>query len=294
MLQFLGNKDDSTIIRIAAYAALVIPFFIMTLKFIGTMVSGSLSMQAALIDSISDIISSVFVIASVHISQKPENEDYQFGYGKVQPLGALVQAIFIFASGVFFIIEAYQNISYSQEIRHTGLAIVLILISLISLIILTNLQKYVINKTDSLIIKSSFLHFHMDVFIDIAVLLSILLGHYFNIFFIDSVFGIIFTIYILTNACRLVKRAFDELIDKSFSKQDMEVLRQVLSNYNEVTVDTILTRQAGGKKFINLRLLIDEKWKFSEVYAVTEAIKIDLSNHFKSVMTHVEVVALKS
>lgn len=294
MLQFLGNKDDSTIIRIAAYAALVIPFFIMTLKFIGTMVSGSLSMQAALIDSISDIISSVFVIASVHISQKPENEDYQFGYGKVQPLGALVQAIFIFASGVFFIIEAYQNISYSQEIRHTGLAIVLILISLISLIILTNLQKYVINKTDSLIIKSSFLHFHMDVFIDIAVLLSILLGHYFNIFFIDSVFGIIFTIYILTNACRLVKRAFDELIDKSFSKQDMEVLRQVLSNYNEVTVDTILTRQAGGKKFINLRLLIDEKWKFSEVYAVTEAIKSDLSNHFKSVMTHVEVVALKS
>lgn len=291
MMQILGNKDDSTIIRIAAYAALVIPFFIMSLKLVGTMITGSLSMQAALIDSISDLISSVFVIASVHISQKPENDEYQFGFGKVQPLGALVQSIFIFASGIFFMIEAYQNLSYTQEIRHTGPAIVLIAVSLVSLVVLTSLQKYVIAKTDSLIIKSSFLHFHMDVFIDLAVLASILLGHYCNFYFVDSIFGIVFTIYILKCACGLTKSALCELVDKSFSKQEKTLVLGIIQAHKEVkSVEKILTRQAGEKKFINLQIALDPNMKCVDAYHLTESIRVDLEAKIKQVMTHIEIV----
>lgn len=290
--QILGNKDDSTIIRIAAYAALVIPICIMLLKFVGTMISGSLSMQAALIDSISDIISSAFVFASVRISQKPKTEDYQFGFGKVQPLGALVQSIFIFASGIFFMIEAYQNLSYVQEIRNIRPALALIGSSLVLLLILTTLQKYVIKKTDSLIIKSSFLHFHLDVFLDVAVFSSILLSHYFNIFFIDSIFGIIFTSFILFSAAKLVRRAFDELMDKSFSRSEIAKLRRIAAKYESVLgIDEILTRQAGESRFIVLSVAMPGVLSCSDVCADIARLKSDISSEFKNSLIHVEVLA---
>lgn len=293
MWAILGNKDDSYIIKIAAYAALFIPIMIMLLKLSGTMITGSLSMQAALIDSISDIISSIFVIASVYISQRPENENYQFGFSKVESLGALVQSIFIFASGIFFVIETYHNLFYQQEVRHSWAAMILICISMTLLLLLTKLQKYVINKTDSLIIKSSFLHFHMDVFIDIGVLASIFVGYYFKIYYIDSVFGISFTAYILFNAYKLVKTALDDLIDRSFSKEDMSKLNNIIKSYDKFKVTKILTRRSGVRKFINIQIMMDSDFQLGKVCSITENLKNDICKIFKNSMIYVDVISDK-
>lgn len=288
----LHKKQDTTIIRIAAYAAFIIPFFVMLLKITVCMMTGSLSVQASFIDSASDLISSAVMIISIYISQKPANKIFQYGFGKVEALGALIQSVFIFASGIFVCLEAYESIVFNEEVRFSFTALSLIVFSSLLLFSLTKLQKYVIKRTDSLIIKASCIHFHMDILLDLGVMASLCINHLFGMHYIDSIFGLLFTMYIFRNSFSIMMKSFEVLLDKSMSEDQTNEIRKILQNTPKVMhIAEIRTRFSGLKKIIMISIYLNPSLTIAETDEIKKQIITKITDIHKDSLILIDTSA---
>ena len=63
--------------------------------------TGSVSILAALVDSLMDIAASLTNLLVVRYSLQPADEEHTFGHGKAESLAALAQSMFISGSALF-------------------------------------------------------------------------------------------------------------------------------------------------------------------------------------------------
>lgn len=292
MFKFLNlhQKGDNAIVRFAANAAFLIPFCIMCLKLFGYIITDSISLKASFIDSVSDIIASLVIIASIKISQKPANSAFQFGYGKVEALGSLIQSLFIFISGIYLFMEAIQSFIHKEEVKYSGIAIAIVITTCLLLFLLTRIQKYVISRTDSLIIKASFLHFHLDILFDIGVLITLLLNDLFHLRYLDSIFGVCFTMYLFRNSFTIIKKSFEVLLDKSMSEKSKDQIKNILLRYQEIRyVEYVKTRISGMQKLITLKFYMDPNETLENVEKIKEAVIKDIFAVHKNCVIVIDV-----
>jgi divalent metal cation (Fe/Co/Zn/Cd) transporter len=70
------------------------------IKIVGGILGNSYALIADGIESMLDILSSLVVWGSLQYSTQPADEEHPYGYGKVEPLAALVVATALFAAAV--------------------------------------------------------------------------------------------------------------------------------------------------------------------------------------------------
>ncbi len=79
-------------------------------KIIGGILGNSYALIADGIESMLDIMSSLVVWGSLRFSTQPADEEHPYGYGKVEPLAALVVATALFAAAIGITIQSIREI----------------------------------------------------------------------------------------------------------------------------------------------------------------------------------------
>lgn len=70
--------------------------------------TGSVSILAALVDSLVDIAASLTNLLVVRYSLQPADEEHTFGHGKAESLAALAQSMFISGSALFLFLRRHS------------------------------------------------------------------------------------------------------------------------------------------------------------------------------------------
>jgi ferrous-iron efflux pump FieF len=73
--------------------------------------TGSVSILAALVDSLVDIAASLTNLLVVRYSLQPADEEHTFGHGKAESLAALAQSMFISGSALFLFLTGIQHLA---------------------------------------------------------------------------------------------------------------------------------------------------------------------------------------
>lgn len=90
------------LVTTAAIAATVLASLLLIIKIIAWWYTGSVSVLAALVDSLVDIGASLTNLLVVRYSLQPADNDHTFGHGKAESLAALAQSMFISGSALFY------------------------------------------------------------------------------------------------------------------------------------------------------------------------------------------------
>ncbi len=75
--------------------------------------TGSVSILAALVDSLVDIAASLTNLLVVRYSLQPADEEHTFGHGKAESLAALAQSMFISGSALFLFLTGIQHLAFA-------------------------------------------------------------------------------------------------------------------------------------------------------------------------------------
>ena len=94
-------------------------------KIVGGILGNSYALIADGVESMLDIVSSLVVWGSLRISTQPPNERYPYGYGKVEPLSALVVATALQAAAIGIAIQSIREIFTPH---HTPAAFTLVIL----------------------------------------------------------------------------------------------------------------------------------------------------------------------
>jgi cation diffusion facilitator family transporter len=140
-------------------------------------------------------------------------------------------------------------------------------------------QTYVFKRTGSLVVSADKLHYFSDLLANIAVIISIKLsGEY---WFLDPLFGIVISLYIIHGSYRLFLISIRNLVDEEFTSEDRQKILQVIKNHEQITgVHDLKTRRASNKVFIQFHLEMDGDMSLYQAHQLSEKIMYDLLNIF--------------
>lgn len=261
----------------ATWAAIGVAFILVATKTFAWWISGALTIQASLLDSLSDFFSSLVNFLAVRYSRKPANDEYRFGHGKAEALAGFVQSILIIASTSWIVIHAYQHHSMLHHIEHHSLAIGVMIFSTLITLALVLFQFYTIKRTNSIAIKADFLHYQADILSNIAAIVALVSLSWFAITWIDTAFGIGIAIFLLVGSWSILKQSSNILMDKELDlsvRQD--ILKYILSHPKVIEAHDLRTRSTGQQDFIQVHITLDPTLSLKQAHIISDEIEITL------------------
>jgi ferrous-iron efflux pump FieF len=247
---------------------------LITLKVFAYVMTDSVSMLSTLIDSLLDAAASLLNLFAVRAALTPADKEHRFGHGKAEPLAAMGQSTFIGGSAVFLVVEAGNRMFNPSPVQNTGLGIVVMAISIAATIALVTFQRRVIRRTGSVAIKADSLHYLGDLFVNCAVIVSLLLWRQFSWTFTDPVFAVAIAAYILFTAWQVAHTALDLLMDRELPDDARRKIRDVALAHREVRdIHDLRTRSSGQATFIQFHLELDGNTLLSRAHTISDEVE---------------------
>ncbi|MCV2502847.1 MAG: cation diffusion facilitator family transporter, partial [Neisseriaceae bacterium] len=186
----VNNQVHSKILLLASIASIIVALTLIILKTWAGLKTGSVSVLASLMDSLTDLLASIINLIGISIGLKPADENHNFGHAKAEGISSLIQATFILGSAVFLIFSAADRLAHPQPIEQTQIAIFVMIITILMTGALSLFQHYVMKKTNSLSLEADALHYASDFLLNGSVILALILIQ-FGYTSVDSIFAMI-------------------------------------------------------------------------------------------------------
>lgn len=167
------NQSYGRLVSRAAIAATAMASALLLIKIFAWWYTGSVSILAALVDSLVDIAASLTNLLVVRYSLQPADEEHTFGHGKAESLAALAQSMFISGSALFLFLTGIQHLVRPEPLQAAGVGVVVTLIALVSTLALVTFQRWVVRKTQSQAVRADMLHYQSDVMMNGAILVAL-------------------------------------------------------------------------------------------------------------------------
>src|SRR5262245_44652758 len=107
------------LMRRATYASVAVAALLIVVKSVAWMITGSVSMLSALLDSLLDSAASVVNLLAVRHALTPPDPEHRFGHGKAEPLAGLAQAAFVTGSSLLLALEAINRLASPRPITNS-------------------------------------------------------------------------------------------------------------------------------------------------------------------------------
>ena len=235
-----------------------VAFVLTILKLTVGIFSGSVAVLASAIDSVLDLFVSVFNYFAISNSEKPADEQFNYGRGKIEALASVIEGTIITLSGLFLFYVAINKYITGEISAYAQTSIIVMIISLSITIALVIYLNKIAKDTNNMVIKADALHYKADIWANIAVLVSLVLVYLTENEIFDVVIGSLIAVYIIYSAYELIQEGVLVLLDSSLDEDITSQIQTIINNEDEVNdFHWLKTRTAGKNNFVDVHLVFD-------------------------------------
>ncbi|MBU3894926.1 CDF family cation-efflux transporter FieF [Serratia rubidaea] len=274
------EQQYARLVKSAAVAATVMASTLLLIKIVAWYITGSVSLLAALVDSLVDIAASLTNLLVVRYALQPADEEHTFGHGKAESLAALAQSMFVSGSALFLFLTGFQHLYAPETLRAPAVGIVVTIIALLSTLLLVTYQRWVVRKTRSQAVRADMLHYQSDVMMNGAILIAVGLSWY-GFQRADALFALGIGVYILYSALRMGYEAVQSLLDRALPDDERRAIIEVVSAWPGIKgAHDLRTRQSGPTRFIQLHLEMEDNLPLMQAHILAEQVEKALLHRF--------------
>ena len=277
------------------YLSIVAAIVTILLKFYAYYVTGSMGFMSDALESFVNLFAAVFGLVMLHISQRPADEDHEYGHGKAEYFSSATEGALILIAAFGIIWSAIPRIIEPKPLENinTGLLFSLLAsaVNLLVGFILINNGK----KKKSLLVESDGRHLMTDVWTSVGVIAGIVIVKFTGWLIIDPVIAILVALNIIYTGYKLISRSASGLMDAVIPEEDTRKIMAYLDSLKEQGIDyhSLMTRMSGQRKFISLHLLVPGEWSVKQGHDMADQVEetiIGLFDEPVTVSTHIEPV----
>ncbi|EOV9657531.1 CDF family cation-efflux transporter FieF [Cronobacter turicensis] len=267
------NHDYARLVSRAALAATLVATLLLIIKIFAWWYTGSVSILAALVDSLVDIAASLTNLFVVRYSLQPADEEHTFGHGKAESLAALAQSMFISGSALFLFLTGIQHLIQPEPMRAPLVGIVVTMAALVTTLMLVTFQRWVVRKTRSQAVRADMLHYQSDVMMNTAILVALALAWY-GLHRADALFALGIGVWILYSALRMGYEAVQSLLDRALPDDERQAIVDIIAAWPDVRgAHDLRTRQSGPTRFIQLHLEMEDNLPLVQAHLIAEQVE---------------------
>lgn len=262
-------------------------------KIIGGILGNSYALIADGVESMLDIMSSLVVWGSLRISTQPPNEQFPYGFGKVEPLSALVVATALLAAAIGIAIQSIREILTPH---HSPAAFTLLI--LVGVVITKEVMFRVLFRTGTSIgskaMQTDAWHHRSDSLTSVAAFVGISIALFAGQGYeaADDWAALVAAVVIAFNGTRLFRSAWREVLDAAPPREVIEHVRAVAEAVAGVTeIEKCRIRKSGLGMFVDLHVVIDGGMSVRNGHALSHEVKDQLLREIagvQDVLVHIE------
>jgi cation diffusion facilitator family transporter len=264
--------------------------FLIILKIVAGIMSGSVSIISEAIHSSMDLMAAIIAFFSVRVSDNPPDSRHPYGHGKIENISGVVEAILIFIAAGWIIIEAVKKFMGEPfELQSIGIGSAVMFVSAIVNIIVSKKLYKVARETRSVALEADALHLKTDVYTSLGVAIGLGLILITGVHWLDPVVAILVAFLIIKESYSMMRKAFNPLLDEAWQADEVEDLEKNLNEMN-VNYHQLRTRIAGNYRFLDLHIELPKDLSVESAHQYCDKIEETLITRFENlnVTIHVE------
>ncbi len=232
------------------------------LLFVGKLVAWRLTNSDAVfsdaMESIVNIIAAFMGLYSLYLAAKPQDENHPYGHGKVEFITSGIEGALIIFAGIIIIIQSINSLlnkNVPQKLDW-GMAIVAATAIINYVMGYISYKKGV--KQNSMVLQSSGKHLQSDTITTAGVVLSLIVVHLTNWFWLDAVVALVFGGYIMLVGYKIVRKSLGGIMDEA----DTGMLERLSSFLNQnrrpewIDIHNMKIQQFGSHLHIDAHLTL--------------------------------------
>ena len=286
----MATADMARLMRWATYASLAVAVTLILAKTLAWILTDSVSLLAALIDSTLDAFASLVNLLAVRHAVTPADREHRFGHGKAEALAGLAQAAFIAGSAGLLLLQSSRRLLNPVPLESWGSGIVVMLFSIAATLALLLFQRYVIRRTGSTAIRADALHYRSDFLLNGSVILALWLAAKDWVGF-DALIAIGIALYVLYSAWAIVRQSLDDLMDRELPTGERELIEQIATSHPEVRgMHDLRSRRSGMATFLQLHLEVDDNLSLLEAHTISDEVEWKLQETYPTaeIIIHID------
>ena len=252
--------------------------------------SHSYALIADALHNAGDVIAIVITYIALNIGTRETTFQYTFGFIKAEMMAAFVNTLFLFATMFYMIYESMIRLFHPEPIAAEYMVIVgmvAVVANGISAYMLKNLgvascasshshdDKHHHDHQDANL-QSAYLHMLSDALISFGVVIAGVVIYFYEIYSIDAVLTIAFSVYILFHAYPLLKTSFLSLMDANAHLISEQALHDIIHAESQVLEyhDLHITKPSTQHDFISFHIVLaDDCAQLRDTEAISQRIR---------------------
>lgn len=268
----LSDTGRATVIASAVALALVL------IKVTVGISSGAMVLIASAVDSGLDFMVSVFNHFAVRKSEKPSDRQFNYGRGKFEGLAAFVEGLVIALSSLILIYTAILKIIHEDfDIQPTPALVVMVISTVLTAVLVIYLRR-VAKRTGSLVVKADSLHYQMDLYTNLGILVALAVIYFQNWPLIDPVISILIAIYILYTSTELIREGAEMLLDKALPEEIIRKIEALIPNASSHihSFHQLKTRRSASVNFVDVHLVFNQEISLMEAHRASDEVEKEI------------------
>lgn len=269
----------SSVAKKVGIVGIISNFFLLCGKLLVGLIFKSQGLIADAVNSFGDVFSSIITYVGGKISEKPADEDHEFGHGKAEFIASFLIGIFMVMVSIDTLYSGVMSIIRKEVFTFSYF---LIIVPVVTIIIKGALCWYCTKKHkqyNSLLILSNAKDHRNDIVLSIGVIIGIVFG-YFGYYFVDSIVGILISGVIIITGIKIIKEAYDVLIDKCI---DIEIVNEMKNRVEKIQgvnhLDSIKSKPTGNMHMLIVKVSVNSEMTVRESHNIAAEIRTDLREY---------------
>ena len=242
----LAAADAARVTARVARLSVATAIVLMGIKAWAWLASDSVAMLSSLADSGLDGIASLFTLLAVTYAAQPPDAEHRHGHGKAEAFAAMMQALLVGVSATLVALEAIDRFRNPQPIAESGLALGVMVVSILLTLALITAQTLAVRQTGSVATHGDRAHYAADLAANFAVIVGIGAASLFGLRWADPAVGLGVALWLAWSALDVARGGFDQLLDRELPDEARDRIRELaVSAGGILAIHGLRTRAAG-------------------------------------------------
>jgi len=289
------NNDKQNIasrqLRLVTYLSIAANVFLVAGKFIIGLITGSLSILADAIHSLSDMLTDIAVLLGLYFGSKKPDSSHSYGHGKLETLAAIAIALGLLGVGLGMIYYAALDITKDNVTRPRDLVLVAAVGAIAVKEVVYRVTKAAAMKYHSPAALANAWHDRADALSSVAVIAGVV-AQKFGFGHGDQVAAIGIGVMVVIVATKLIGNCLGELIEKAVDEATIEQIKDIIKSNGQIRqYHRLRTRTVGREVFLDLHIVVDRNLSIAAAHEIASSLENALTEQITrpvNITVHVE------
>lgn len=281
--------------KLAGFVGIFSNVILCIAKVIAGIIAGSIAIIADGINNLADASSSVITLIGFKLASLPEDEEHPYGHARYEYITGMIVSVLIVVVGIELAKASLGKIITPEPVTFSYIVVAILILSIAIKVWQARFNLFAGKSINSLTLIATAADSRNDVISTSVVLISILVGHFFDIQ-IDGFMGLAVAAFIFFSGIGLIKETASPLLGESPDPQLVTDIAKLALSYDGVLGihDLVVHNYGPGKIFVSIHIEVDADGDLMASHDLIDNIEREISDKLHIVMTaHMDPIKIK-